>query len=193
MPRCCAPCSRIVDVGLDYVSWASRVPTLSRRRGAAPEAGRFSGRGARKTPCQSRAKAWPRKGTLFLFDEPTTGLHFEDIAKLMRALSQAAGGRPFSLIVIEHNLDVIRASDWLIDLGPEGGDGGGQIVAQGTPEEVRQAAGQPYRAGAAPTTIWPWAVALQAAAAWKECQQIALCKEPASRAPAKRPSTQQCH
>ena len=71
-------------------------------------------------------------GKLFLFDEPTTGLHFEDVAKLLRAFRKllAAG---HSLLVIEHNLDVIRAADWIIDLGPEGGDGGGEIVCAGTP------------------------------------------------------------
>ncbi len=73
---------------------------------------------------------------LFLFDEPTTGLHFDDIAKLMRAMRRLLEDGN-SLIVIEHNLDVIRASDWLIDLGPEGGDAGGLLVAEGTPEEVR--------------------------------------------------------
>jgi excinuclease ABC subunit A len=77
-----------------------------------------------------------KKGTLFLFDEPTTGLHFDDIAKLMRALRKLLEGG-HSLIVIEHNLDVIRASDWLIDLGPEGGDAGGYVVAEGMPEDVR--------------------------------------------------------
>ncbi|MFD2377931.1 hypothetical protein ACFSTJ_11270 [Ottowia pentelensis] len=76
-----------------------------------------------------------RKGQLFLFDEPTTGLHFDDIAKLMRALRKLLDAG-HSLIVIEHNLDVMRASDWLIDLGPEGGDAGGRIVAQGTPADV---------------------------------------------------------
>jgi excinuclease ABC subunit A len=71
-----------------------------------------------------------------LFDEPTTGLHFDDIAKLMRALRKLLEGG-HSMIVIEHNLDVIRASDWLIDLGPEGGDAGGYVVAEGMPEDVR--------------------------------------------------------
>ncbi len=78
-----------------------------------------------------------RKGSLLLFDEPTTGLHFDDVAKLMRALRKllAAG---HSLIVIEHNLDVIRAADWIVDLGPEGGDAGGEIVVAGTPWQVKE-------------------------------------------------------
>ena len=75
------------------------------------------------------------KNTLFVFDEPTTGLHFDDIHKLLAAFDRllAAGN---SLVVIEHNLDVIKTADWVIDLGPEGGDDGGRVVFAGTPEEL---------------------------------------------------------
>ncbi|MPT08474.1 excinuclease ABC subunit UvrA [Comamonas sp.] len=124
----------IVDVGLEYVKLGQPVPTLS---GGEAQRLKLAGFLAEAARVQSKSKqSLAKKGTLFLFDEPTTGLHFEDIAKLMRALRKLLEAG-HSLIVIEHNLDVIRASDWLIDLGPEGGDGGGLIVAQGTPEEVR--------------------------------------------------------
>ncbi len=72
---------------------------------------------------------------LFVLDEPTTGLHFEDIRKLMGVLQRLVA-RGNTVVVIEHNLDVIKNADWVIDLGPEGGDKGGTIVAQGTPEDV---------------------------------------------------------
>ena len=124
----------IVDVGLEYVALGQPVPTLS---GGEAQRLKLAGFLAEAARVQSKSRqAVARKGTLFLFDEPTTGLHFDDIAKLMRALRKLIDAG-HSLIVIEHNLDVIRASDWLIDLGPEGGDGGGLIVAEGTPEDVR--------------------------------------------------------
>jgi excinuclease ABC subunit A len=74
---------------------------------------------------------------LFIFDEPTTGLHFDDINKLLSAF-RALLDNGASLLVIEHNLDVIKTADYVIDLGPEGGIGGGEIVAAGTPEEIAQ-------------------------------------------------------
>ncbi|SEA91742.1 excinuclease ABC subunit UvrA [Acidovorax soli] len=124
----------IVDVGLEYVALGQPVPTLS---GGEAQRLKLAGFLAEAARVQSKSRqAVARKGTLFLFDEPTTGLHFDDIAKLMRALRKLIDAG-HSLIVIEHNLDVIRASDWLIDLGPEGGDAGGLIVAEGTPEDVR--------------------------------------------------------
>jgi excinuclease ABC subunit A len=77
------------------------------------------------------------KGTLFIFDEPTTGLHFHDITRLLDSFQRliATGG---SILVIEHNLDVVRSADWIIDLGPEGGAHGGRVIAQGTPEQVAE-------------------------------------------------------
>src|SRR4030095_15336261 len=74
-------------------------------------------------------------GNLFIFDEPTTGLHFDDVAILLR-LFQRLVDRGHSLVVIEHNLEVIKGADWIVDLGPEAGDAGGEVVAVGTPEEI---------------------------------------------------------
>ena len=125
----------IVDVGLEYVALGQPVPTLSGGEAQRLKLAGFLAEAARSASKSRQSVA--RKGTLFLFDEPTTGLHFDDIAKLMRALRKLIDAG-HSLIVIEHNLDVIRASDWLIDLGPEGGYAGGLIVAEGTPEDVRQ-------------------------------------------------------
>ena len=117
----------LAEVGLEYLRLGQPVPTLS---GGEAQRLKLAGHLA-------EAAAAPRapKGALFLFDEPTTGLHFDDIAKLLRAFRRliAAG---HSLVVIEHNLDVIRAADWIIDLGPEGGEAGGEVVCAGTPRDV---------------------------------------------------------
>ncbi|MEI7538675.1 MAG: excinuclease ABC subunit A, partial [Comamonadaceae bacterium] len=123
----------IVDVGLEYVKLGQPVPTLSGGEAQRLKLAGFLAEAARSSSASRQAVA--RRGTLFMFDEPTTGLHFDDIAKLMRAMRKLLDAG-HSLIVIEHNLDVIRASDWLIDLGPEGGDAGGEVVATGTPEDV---------------------------------------------------------
>ncbi|MDE2049615.1 MAG: ATP-binding cassette domain-containing protein, partial [Gammaproteobacteria bacterium] len=118
------------DVGLEYVTLGQPVPTLS---GGEAQRLKLAGHLAE---AGSVLSSTTHKGKLFLFDEPTTGLHFQDVAKLLTAFRKllAAG---HSLLVIEHNLDVIGAADWIIDLGPEGGERGGQVVCAGTPAEVR--------------------------------------------------------
>jgi len=123
----------IVDVGLEYVKLGQPVPTLSGGEAQRLKLAGFLADAAKSSSASRQAMA--RRGILFMLDEPTTGLHFDDIAKLMRALRKLMDAG-HSLLVIEHNLDVVRASDWLIDLGPEGGDAGGEVVAFGTPEEV---------------------------------------------------------
>jgi excinuclease ABC subunit A len=125
----------IVDVGLDYVKLGQPVPTLSGGEAQRLKLAGFLAQAAKGGSSSRQAVA--KKGALFMFDEPTTGLHFEDISTLMRALRRLMEAG-HSVLVIEHNLDVIRASDWLIDLGPEGGIAGGHIVAQGTPEVLRE-------------------------------------------------------
>ncbi len=122
----------IVDVGLDYVRLGQPVPTLS---GGEAQRLKLAGFLAEAAASQ-RPQRVANKGTLYLFDEPTTGLHFDDIAKLMRALRKLLDAG-HSVILIEHNLDVIRAADWVIDLGPEGGEAGGELVFAGTPEDIR--------------------------------------------------------
>ena len=125
----------IVDVGLDYVRLGQPVPTLSGGEAQRLKLAGFLAEAA-ASPRPSAAVLARKRGTLFLFDEPTTGLHFDDIAKLMRALRKLLDAG-HSLLVIEHNLDVIRAADWIVDLGPEGGEAGGHVVCVGTPDDVK--------------------------------------------------------
>ena len=125
----------LVDVGLDYLRLGQPVPTLS-----GGEAQRLKLAGHLADSAQASAKksaGKPTTGKLFLFDEPTTGLHFEDIARLLGAFRKLLDAG-HSLVVIEHNLDVIRAAEWIVDLGPEGGDAGGQVIAVGTPAQIEQ-------------------------------------------------------
>jgi excinuclease ABC subunit A len=123
----------IVDVGLEYVKLGQPVPTLSGGEAQRLKLAGFLAEAAKSNTASRQATA--RRGSLFMLDEPTTGLHFDDIAKLMRALRKLLDAG-HSLLVIEHNLDVIRAADWVIDLGPEGGEGGGEVVGVGTPEDM---------------------------------------------------------
>ncbi len=121
----------VVDVGLEYVRLGQPVPTLS-----GGEAQRLKLAGFLAQAASGPAQPAAKKGTLFLFDEPTTGLHFDDIAKLMRSFRKLLDAG-HSLIVIEHNLDVVRSADWIIDLGPDGGSAGGAVVVCGTVETVK--------------------------------------------------------
>ncbi|MBM3845563.1 MAG: excinuclease ABC subunit UvrA [Verrucomicrobia bacterium] len=126
VPQIHEPCLVLAEVGLGYLRLGQSATTLS-----GGEAQRL------KLAAELSRKATGR--TLYILDEPTTGLHFHDVAKLLEVLFKLrAPGN--TLLVIEHNLDVIKTADWVIDLGPEGGDQGGTIVAQGSPEEVAQAA-----------------------------------------------------
>ncbi len=129
----------LADVGLGYLRLGQPLNTLS-----GGESQRLKLVGHLLTQPRSReAKVDPRssrpKGALLIFDEPTTGLHFDDIAMLMRVFQRLVDNGD-SLLVIEHNLDVIRCADWVVDLGPEAGIGGGQVVAAGTPEAVAKVA-----------------------------------------------------
>ena len=126
------------EVGLSYVRLGQSATTLS---GGEAQRVKLASHLATARSIVSRsgasndAAARARSRTLYILDEPTTGLHFDDVAKLLAAFRKLIEGGG-SLLVIEHNLDVIKSADWVIDMGPEGGDAGGQVVAQGTPEEI---------------------------------------------------------
>jgi excinuclease ABC subunit A len=136
----CVRLAPLAEVGLDYLRLGQPVPTLSGGEAQRLKlAGHLADSAVRlqmpKKGARGRAQESERRGSLFLFDEPTTGLHFDDVAKLLRAFRRLIDAG-HSLLVIEHNLDVIRAADWVIDLGPEGGEGGGCVVGVGTPAEI---------------------------------------------------------
>ena len=112
----------LVDVGLSYITLGQSATTLS-------------GGEAQRVKLALELSKRDTGRTLYILDEPTTGLHFQDIEMLLSVLQRlAANGN--TIVVIEHNLDVIKTADWIVDLGPEGGDGGGRILAAGTPEQV---------------------------------------------------------
>ncbi|MGA2047910.1 MAG: excinuclease ABC subunit UvrA [Terracidiphilus sp.] len=120
------------EIGLGYLRLGQSATTLS---GGEAQRVKLAAHLAQVRAANANAKPSQASRVLYILDEPTTGLHFDDVSKLLTAFRKLIDGGG-SLIVIEHNLDVIKSADWVIDLGPEGGEGGGRIVAEGTPEEV---------------------------------------------------------
>jgi excinuclease ABC subunit A len=114
-----------MDVGLSYIRLGQAATTLS-------------GGEAQRVKLSRELSKRDTGKTLYILDEPTTGLHFEDIKQLLAVLHRLRD-HGNTIVIIEHNLDVIKTADWIVDLGPEGGSGGGQIIATGTPETVAKA------------------------------------------------------
>ncbi len=112
----------LMDVGLSYIKLGQAATTLS-------------GGEAQRVKLSRELSKRDTGETLYILDEPTTGLHFHDIQQLLAVLHRLRD-HGNTVVVIEHNLDVIKTADWIVDLGPEGGSGGGQIIASGTPEDV---------------------------------------------------------
>ena len=121
-PQVARALTTLADVGLGYITLGQSSPTLS-------------GGEAQRVKLSRELSKRSTGRTLYILDEPTTGLHFEDIQKLLRVLGRLVDAGN-AVVVIEHNLDVIKTADHVIDIGPDGGDAGGRLVAFGTPEEV---------------------------------------------------------
>ena len=122
MPAIARYLKTLCDVGLGYVRLGQSAPTLS-------------GGEAQRVKLATELQRRSTGRTIYVLDEPTTGLHFEDVSKLLGVLNRLADSGN-TVVVIEHNLDVIKSADWVIDLGPDGGSRGGSVVAEGTPEQV---------------------------------------------------------
>jgi excinuclease ABC subunit A len=127
VPRVREPLKLLHRVGLDYIHVGQQATTLS-------------GGEAQRVKLAKELSKRATGRTLYILDEPTTGLHFHDVAKLLDVLHELVETGN-TVVVIEHNLEVIKTADWIIDLGPEGGDGGGEIVATGTPDDVARTPG----------------------------------------------------
>jgi excinuclease ABC subunit A len=117
----------LMDVGLSYIRLGQAATTLS-------------GGEAQRVKLSRELSKRDTGKTLYILDEPTTGLHFEDIKQLLEVLHRLRD-HGNTMVIIEHNLDVIKTADWVVDLGPEGGSGGGQVIATGTPEDVAKTKG----------------------------------------------------
>ena len=124
VPKISRKLETLNDVGLGYIKLGQSSTTLS-------------GGEAQRVKLATELSKRSTGKTVYILDEPTTGLHFDDVKKLLEVLQRLVDAGN-TVIVIEHNLDVIKTADWIIDLGPEGGDRGGEIIAQGTPEEVSE-------------------------------------------------------
>ncbi len=127
VPKISDPLATLAEVGLGYIRLGQQATTLS-------------GGEAQRVKLATELSRKATGKTFYILDEPTTGLHFHDVAKLLEVLFKLRDTGN-TLLVIEHNLDVIKTADWIIDLGPEGGSGGGKIVAEGPPEKIIQCAG----------------------------------------------------
>jgi len=125
-PKVLAGLRTLAEVGLGYLKLGQPSPTLS-------------GGEAQRIKLSRELSKVATGRTLYILDEPTTGLHFDDLKKLLHVLDRLVDAGN-TVVVIEHNLDVIRCADWVVDLGPEGGDAGGHVIATGTPEEVARSA-----------------------------------------------------
>ena len=149
MPNIAHPLQLLKDVGLGYLTLGQPSPTLS--GGEAQRIKLVTELSKVRDDITRRGNKAPH--TLYVLDEPTVGLHMADVERLIRVLHRLVDGG-HSVVVIEHDLDVIAEADWVIDLGPEGGAGGGTVVAEATPERLVAHAGEPHRRGAR-SRCWP--------------------------------------
>ena len=122
VPKIATRLQTLYDVGLDYIKLGQSATTLS-------------GGEAQRVKLALELNKRSTGKTLYILDEPSTGLHFYDIDKLMMMLNKLADSGN-TILIIEHNMDIIKCADWIIDLGPDGGDGGGEVVFKGTPEQI---------------------------------------------------------